>query len=103
MYWYFSYFIGCGGYVNGAGTISSANWGNELLDDDEPAAQEYPDECFWFIEARHAGETILLKKNASLVHQKLTLDSPIVVSLQYIPLKRITLILLRSSYIQHVL
>lgn len=81
------YYIGCGGYVNGAGIISSPNWSNEPLEDDKPAL-EYPDECFWFIEARQTGETILLKKNVSLIHQKLT-SIPIVVSLYiYICVRR---------------
>jgi len=81
------YYIGCGGYVNGAGIISSPNWSNEPLENDEPAL-EYPDECLWFIEARQTGETILLKKNVSLIHQKLT-SIPIVVSLYiYICVRR---------------
>jgi len=50
------YIIGCGGYVNGDGVITSPTW--EKGDNED---KEHPDDCFWFIEARHEGETLLLK------------------------------------------
>jgi len=54
-------FIGCGGYVNGDGFITNPNWGKGLTIGGNE--NEHPDDCFWFIEARHDGETLLLKRD----------------------------------------
>lgn len=74
--------IGCGGYVNGDGVISSPNWGKGLTSDGND--NEHPDDCFWFIEARYDGETLLLKRDSN---EPLELDvviqqfhNPIIVS-----------------------
>ena len=48
-----SVFIACGGYINGDGVINS------------PQFEITPYECYWFIEARHEGGTVLLKKDNS--------------------------------------
>ena len=72
------FFIGCGGYVNslnGDSVISSpSNWYNELEAHESGSLSEYPDQCFWFIEARHAAETVLLKSN---VQSKLGIPNPL--------------------------
>jgi len=47
--------------VNGYGIIPTPDW-NKILEGNM-SASEYPDECFWYIEARHEGGTVLLKRN----------------------------------------
>lgn len=65
------FYIGCGGYVNalnGDTQISNPHWYSVDLprpvpgtDDETEYESKYPKQCFWFIEARHAGETISLR------------------------------------------
>ncbi len=60
--------------MSGDGLISSPYWDNNGPDIGLIEEPEYPDQCFWFIEARHQGETLLLKAlEINLIH------SPIVV------------------------
>jgi len=59
-------YIGCGGYINGDGVLSGPNWdGIKALEGDISSI----DECFWFIESRYAGGTVLLKRNTISEHE----------------------------------
>jgi len=61
--------IGCGGYVNGEGVVTSPINNRELtatvLGGDGNLADHLADQCLWFIEARHSGGTLLLKKDSN--------------------------------------
>ena len=58
-------YIGCGGYINGDGVyLALIGMVSRLLKETSSI-----DECFWFIEARYAGGTVLLKRNTISEHE----------------------------------
>lgn len=66
--------IGCGGYVNGEGVVTSPINNIELTRtvigvDQNLADHSSADQCLWFIEARHSGGTLLLKKDSNQQHK----------------------------------
>jgi len=69
---------GCGGFVNaliGVNTqITNPHW-YSWPPGDEPETSKYPDQCFWFIEARHGSEAYL-----SLINER-KFQNPIIVSI----------------------
>ena len=62
--------IGCGGYVNGEGVVTSPIHNREstatvIGGDENLVGKHSADQCLWFIEARHSGGTLLLKKDSN--------------------------------------
>jgi len=77
--------IGCGGYVNGEGVVTSPINNRELtttvnIGGDENLKDYLADQCLWFIEARHPGGILLLKKDSNQQHKSEHVHNSLVVS-----------------------